>query len=56
MRAVLPLCVEHGTRLITNMGVANPEGAAGQDRARSRATSASAGSGSRRSRATTSAP
>ena len=28
LRAVLPLCVEHGTRLITNMGVANPKGAA----------------------------
>jgi len=28
MRAVLPLCAAHGTRLITNMGVANPEGAA----------------------------
>jgi len=28
MRAVLPLCAEHGTRLITNMGVANPRGAA----------------------------
>jgi hypothetical protein len=28
MRAVLPLCVAHGTRLITNMGVANPQGAA----------------------------
>jgi hypothetical protein len=28
LRAILPLCVEHGTRLITNMGVANPRGAA----------------------------
>jgi acyclic terpene utilization AtuA family protein len=28
MRAVLPLCAEHGTRLVTNMGVANPSGAA----------------------------
>lgn len=28
MRAVLPLCAAHGTRLITNMGVANPRGAA----------------------------
>ena len=28
MRAVLPLCVEHKTRLVTNMGVANPRGAA----------------------------
>jgi hypothetical protein len=28
LRAVLPLCVRHGTRLITNMGVANPRGAA----------------------------
>jgi hypothetical protein len=28
MRAVLPACVAHGTRLITNMGVANPRGAA----------------------------
>ena len=28
MRAVLPACVAHGTRLITNMGVANPQGAA----------------------------
>jgi hypothetical protein len=28
LRAVLPLCVRHRTRLITNMGVANPEGAA----------------------------
>jgi hypothetical protein len=28
LRRVLPLCVEHGTRLITNMGVANPRGAA----------------------------
>ena len=28
LRAVLPLCVEHGTRLITNMGVANPLAAA----------------------------
>jgi hypothetical protein len=26
--AILPLCVAHGTRLITNMGVANPRGAA----------------------------
>ncbi len=26
--AVLPLCAAHGTRLITNMGVANPRGAA----------------------------
>ena len=28
LRAVLPLCVRHGTRLVTNMGVANPKGAA----------------------------
>ena len=28
LRAILPLCVAHGTRLITNMGVANPRGAA----------------------------
>ena len=28
LRAVLPLCAENGTRLITNMGVANPRGAA----------------------------
>ncbi len=28
MRAMLPLCAAHGTRLITNMGVANPRGAA----------------------------
>jgi hypothetical protein len=28
LQAILPLCVEHGTRLITNMGVANPRGAA----------------------------
>jgi Acyclic terpene utilisation family protein AtuA len=28
LRAVLPLCVAHGTRLITNMGVANARGAA----------------------------
>ena len=28
MRAVLPLCAAHGTRLVTNMGVANPRGAA----------------------------
>jgi hypothetical protein len=28
LRAVLPLCVARGTRLITNMGVANPRGAA----------------------------
>ncbi len=28
LRAVLPLCAEHGTRLITNMGVANPKAAA----------------------------
>ena len=28
LRAVLPLCAEHGTRLITSMGVANPRGAA----------------------------
>jgi hypothetical protein len=28
LRAVLPLCVRHKTRLITNMGVANPKGAA----------------------------
>jgi hypothetical protein len=28
MRAVLPLCAAHGTRLVTNMGVANPKGAA----------------------------
>ena len=28
LRAILPLCRAHGTRLITNMGVANPQGAA----------------------------
>jgi hypothetical protein len=28
MRAVLPLCRQHGTRLLTNMGVANPRAAA----------------------------
>ena len=28
LRAVLPLCAAHGTRLITNMGVANPRAAA----------------------------
>ena len=28
LRAILPLCVQHRTRLITNMGVANPRGAA----------------------------
>ncbi len=28
--AVLPLCARHGTRLITNMGVANPRAAAGK--------------------------
>jgi hypothetical protein len=28
LRAMLPLCLEHRTRLITNMGVANPRGAA----------------------------
>jgi Acyclic terpene utilisation family protein AtuA len=28
LRAILPLCFEHGTRLITNMGVANARGAA----------------------------
>lgn len=28
LRAVLPLCVGNGTRLITNMGVANPDAAA----------------------------
>jgi hypothetical protein len=28
MRAVLPGCRKHGTRIITNMGAANPEGAA----------------------------
>ncbi len=28
LRAVLPLCAAQGTRLITNMGVANPRGAA----------------------------
>jgi hypothetical protein len=28
MRAILPLCAERGTRLITNMGVANPRRAA----------------------------
>ncbi|HEX2478129.1 MAG TPA: acyclic terpene utilization AtuA family protein, partial [Geminicoccaceae bacterium] len=28
LREVLPLCRAHGTRLITNMGVANPRGAA----------------------------
>jgi hypothetical protein len=28
LRAMLPLCAEHRTRLITNMGVANPQGAA----------------------------
>jgi hypothetical protein len=28
LRRVLPLCAAHGTRLITNMGVANPRGAA----------------------------
>jgi hypothetical protein len=28
LRAILPLCVAHGTRLITNMGVANTLGAA----------------------------
>jgi Acyclic terpene utilisation family protein AtuA len=27
LRRIMPLCVEHGTRLITNMGVANPRGA-----------------------------
>ena len=27
MRAVLPACRKHGTRIITNMGAANPEGA-----------------------------
>jgi hypothetical protein len=30
LRAILPVCVAHGTRLITNMGVANPRGAAGK--------------------------
>ena len=28
LRRILPLCAAHGTRLITNMGVANPRGAA----------------------------
>jgi hypothetical protein len=28
MRAMLPACTAHGTRLVTNMGVANPQGAA----------------------------
>ena len=28
LRQILPLCAAHGTRLITNMGVANPRGAA----------------------------
>ena len=28
MRAILPLCREHGTRVVTNMGVANVQGAA----------------------------
>ncbi len=28
MRAVLPLCREHGTRIVTNMGAANPRAAA----------------------------
>ena len=28
LRAVLPSCAEHGTRIVTNMGVANPRGAA----------------------------
>lgn len=28
LRAVLPLCLQNGTRLITNMGVANPDAAA----------------------------
>jgi hypothetical protein len=37
LRAVLPLCVEHGTRLITNMGVANPRGAAARAAAVARA-------------------
>ncbi|HJM02668.1 MAG TPA: acyclic terpene utilization AtuA family protein, partial [Arenicellales bacterium] len=27
LRALLPLCHAHGTRLITNMGVANPDAA-----------------------------
>ena len=27
LRAVLPACVEHGTRIVTNMGVANPRAA-----------------------------
>ncbi len=37
MRAVLPLCVAHGTRLVTNMGVANPQGAAARTAAVARA-------------------
>jgi hypothetical protein len=37
LRAVLPLCVARGTRLITNMGVANPRGAAERTAAVARA-------------------
>jgi Acyclic terpene utilisation family protein AtuA len=37
MRAMLPLCAAHGTRLITNMGVANPRGAAARTAAVARA-------------------
>ena len=42
MRAVLPACRAHGTRLVTNMGVANPRGAA-ERTARSPASSACKG-------------
>ena len=53
LRAVLPLCVRHGTRLITNMGVANPKGAALTAAAVAPGSSGCGGSGSRHWRATT---
>ena len=56
LRAVLPLCVAHGTRLITNMGVANPQGAAAEDRRRSPASSACKGLQDRRARGRRRAP
>ena len=38
MRAVLPICRTNGTRVVTNMGAANPEAAAGAVRALARET------------------
>ena len=39
LRAVLPLCARNRTRVITNMGVANPEGAARKAAAVARSSS-----------------